>query len=71
MEFKFEEKIDISISLDEVERLIENALDIAGYKSLSVEPEYDTRFENYGDYPFGESRAVRVLVGFKAVAKRV
>jgi hypothetical protein len=34
MEFKFEENITIHITLDEVERLIDDAMKKAGYQSL-------------------------------------
>lgn len=71
MEFKFEENITIHVSLDEVERLIDDAMKKAGYQSLDIEPEFETKYENYGEYPFGGSREVRVLVGFKAKGKRL
>lgn len=71
MEFKLEEKTIINVSLQDVFSKIEEDARKQGYEIFFIKPKFETKYENFGQYPHGESRAVQNLVGFECNAKRI
>lgn len=71
MEFELEEKITINVNLDEIYDKIKKDAKDKGYEIISIKAKYETKYENFGQFPFGESKQINILSGFEAQAKRI